>query len=526
MMNRMVNILASRLLAFVSPEPDIGGLEIGDNLIRYAFLRGQEIKTAFVRLPPGVLESGRIADAARFRQILEELRQKITPSRTKKIYVVVSIPENVLYAHVFTLPAMANENLREAVELNLQIVSPSDYAEVYADWQRLGEGTNEAGQIEILGAFAPRGAVDEFIASLGALNFVAVAIEPGGLALARVLDIKNEERLRGALAVRLTGDGLTFFIVRRGYLYFSRFVPWPSAEMKKILLEEMIVREVGRVVTFYASHWPGALGVILYRAPTPVIGEIMRRSLEGKFSAPVHPLGTFLWPALGKAGKEEFLIAVGSALRGRKASSRDRILNIMSEAGRQEFRRQELFNFLRVWRTAALTILVFFIGVFALADIFLVRLTSTLILRQAQERPVVGRAESREMEDAKARVNRMVALTRTIRERRRSMSALLGILRDEATSEIIMERIFVQGENLPLVINAKAPTEQSIVTFKENLAQNPAFTGIDLPLSGIARTAEGTLSFSVSVKVEPSIFRMSAAEVPPPAPASPTSTSF
>ncbi|MBI4159701.1 hypothetical protein HY504_00885 [Candidatus Wolfebacteria bacterium] len=512
-MSAIINIFARRILSFVNPEPAVGGLCVADNFLRYAFIAGGAVKTASLRLPPEVIEGGRVKDAARFRLALAELHGKIAASRSKKMYVVLGIPDNNIYTQVFMLPPVGDNSFRDAVELNLQVISPTDYSQVYAGWQRIGEEADETGQAEILGAFAPRAVVDEFISSLSEANFVVVSVEFSSLALSRVFESGSDERLRAVLAVYLASGGLSFLILREGHLYFSRFVPWSSDQIKARLLEEIVVREVGRVINFYGSHWSSPLGAILYAAPNQLIGEMIRRSLDGKFSLPIFSLRDSLSSLLKKKDKndapnDEELVVFGSALRGAMARSSDSMINLMSVAARQEFHRQEFLNFWRVWRTAIITVLIFFIAIFSIADIFVTDLEEGLRAQAEAEHPFVETAESRLIRAEQKRINQFVELVRSVRNDRRSSVRLLAIIREHAGAEIIIDRVFIQGEDIPLVINARAPDEQGIIKFKEAIINNPVFSDVDVPLSVVTRTAEGSLAFTVSARVEPDIYRV------------------
>ncbi|GEM_PF-1046022 len=509
-MSKLFFLVIRRFLHFINPHPPVGGLEISGNLLQFIIVKGGEAQTSSVRLPAGAIENGKVKDAGLLKAAATELHRQITTG-SRKAYVVLTIPEHSIYTQAFPLPKASAERLEEAVSLNLQMASPLEYSQVYADWEKIKEEPD--GQTEILSAFAPRSVVDDFIRVLEESHFVVVAVESSGLALARLFRADLSTKDLSVILTRLTSDGLAFFIIRRGYLYFSRFSPWQETQITLRVLEEALSRETQRVINFLRSHWPGNLDAIYYLAPTVVLGAAMEKALQGQASA-IRSMTDFLksaGPAVGLSSiNEELAVATSSALRGRMPRFADTMISLASPGTEEEYRRQELLNFVRVWRTMGLAILIFFLGAFVAADFFFMNLEDSI---KSQESALGSPAEAKEFEAVRIiqnRLNRVVASVRKAKEERKTPVPFIEKLYNLAQSSgIFIDRIFIQGETLPVVVNARAPDEMSAVSFKERLSNDPAFGSIDLPLSTISKNSDNMLVFVMTIRPSASVFSRS-----------------
>ena len=182
----------------LNPQPSIGGLEINDLDIKFVELRGGRAEGMAVPLGVNVVTDGRVKDKARFKTALQELHNKLTRHRNKKIYTIVNITDNNVYTQIFDLPLAATNSIEESAKLNLQMISPIDFKNAYADWQKAGENEKEGGQLEILGAFTQKQVIDDITECVREKNFVPVAIEFASLALARIVGEKGKIKSTGA----------------------------------------------------------------------------------------------------------------------------------------------------------------------------------------------------------------------------------------------------------------------------------------------------------------------------------------
>ena len=71
-----VKIFLERLVSALRVRQNAGGLEVSDEVLRFAYYDGALWQLQSVRLAPGVVVDGRIKDREAFRAALLELDQK------------------------------------------------------------------------------------------------------------------------------------------------------------------------------------------------------------------------------------------------------------------------------------------------------------------------------------------------------------------------------------------------------------------------------------------------------------------
>ena len=113
-------------------------MHISDSALLYAEIYGG-LKTAGVKLPPGVVMDGKILDPAQFRIALKQLHTAIDSNEKKTIPVAVVLPTAGIYTQSFTTPNVGRERLQESALLNLQMISPMATDTSYMSWQLMQE---------------------------------------------------------------------------------------------------------------------------------------------------------------------------------------------------------------------------------------------------------------------------------------------------------------------------------------------------------------------------------------------------
>src|SRR3972149_5401216 len=128
--------LLDKMLGYINPPVPVGGLEITDSYLRYAKIAGDELKTASVRLPAGVLRDGKILDQPAYISALTQLHLNIAPPG-QALHVIASISASGIYSQMFSIPALRENQLDEALKLNLQMITPIEASRVYSDAEEL-----------------------------------------------------------------------------------------------------------------------------------------------------------------------------------------------------------------------------------------------------------------------------------------------------------------------------------------------------------------------------------------------------
>jgi hypothetical protein len=482
----------------------VGGLEISDTALRFAEWSGGRWVTAGLRLPPGLVENGKIKDRDQFIAALLALHSQIAPKKPrKKIGVVASLGSVDIYSQTFSLPVIEGENLEKAVQLNIQMASPTEAAETYSGWQMVGEDKS-AVRLEILSAFIKRELVDQIISALRAANFTPHSLEPRGLSLTRVIRELGEgfDPARPYLVLVADESGLELLIIRRAQLYFQYFTPWSEIyggerQITQEAFEAAVIRSLHQVLNFYRSHWSEALSDV-YLA-TPGLKEEIARIISANFSLNILELRLRNLPAT-----PDWFVALGAALRGMIPPSKDTEMSLLGVSAQEEFRREQILNFLEFWRVLMPASLGILVAAFILAEAFLLRLNGGLAARQAE---IVRSDRSAEIQDLQAKAdefNRSVNLIRSVLEQSRPRFEAAGKVADLMRARrAVLVRFWDQGSSLPITVSGRAETEADIRNFAADLGKSGEFQNINLPLSDIRPGADGVY-FSVSFNFAPS----------------------
>lgn len=493
-----------RVLNILNPQPRIGGLEISDSDLRFFLIKGKSFVLASVKLPVGVVEGGKVKDKNNFKAALSKLHSQITSKSGKKIYAVLNIPDINIYVQAFNLPMIAAGNLDEAAELNLQMISPTDFSGVYADWQKIGEVEIDGGQLEILGAFIQRQIIDEFVECVREANFIVSAIEFSSLAVSRLIsELKNTNAT--CLLLRLDAGGLSFSFIKNNNLCFNHFVPWPVLEKRQIsmdVLKDLIIRETHKVLNFSNKHWPEAvLNNMLLIAPA--LEEKISQIITENFSFSVQKL-TLESTAYSRLSSltSEWFSALGSAMRGLIPRAKDVFISLIIPGTEEEFQRQRTIDFIKIWRNIVLTSLFFVLVIFIATDAFLIKTVNSLNNRLAN---FINQPEkevfSNLLEEAE-KFNAKMDLALQAKSQVSNFTPLFEKIKNLAGNEIIIDRIFIQSQDLPILFNGRAVNEKAIIDFKTLVEKDSEFKEVNLPLSGIASDSDGLFNFNITFKTK------------------------
>ncbi|MDO8504567.1 MAG: hypothetical protein Q7S36_01815, partial [Candidatus Liptonbacteria bacterium] len=341
-----------RILSFLRVKPVVGGLEISDSALHFAILSGKNLKSAGLRLPPGVVVGGQIKDREQFVGALRALHYQILgeEKNRNRISVIISLSSIGIYTQVFNLPMLEGESLEKAVELNIQMISPLDFAEAYSGWQFAKKDT-EKSRLEVLSAFVSRNVVDEFVSALGEGGFLAVAIESHALSLARLLKDagKDFDATKPYIMLSIDGGGLDILIIRHEQLHFDYFNSWrdiqgDAKEISADAFKAAVIRSLHQVVNFSNSHWREPVTEILFTA-TGFKDEAVK-IIEENFSLKTRTFEL----SMGQAVAPDWFVALGASARGQKPRRSDNEISLLGINAREEFGREQVLGFLRFWR--------------------------------------------------------------------------------------------------------------------------------------------------------------------------------
>lgn len=474
-----------RLLERLSSEPNIGGLRVTNGSVQYVLRTGKKRKNASVERLGGTLE-----------EVLSRLHSQISAKKEEVVKVVVSLPADVVYTQSFKVPYVREEEMEESANLNLQMITPIEAKNAFIDWQNIREAEN---QRELLGAFVEKKNIEELKKALENTNFYAATFEFPALGISRLMEKENEGESSPKLIIEISSDGMDFFIVKNGAMYFDYFVSWKEMqsegkEIPKEVFEERLGREVRRVLNFAEGKTGESISSILYIAPgmEKRVEELIRQNFSGNV-APLVIKNEELDGA--------WYAAIGGALRGSGKNSRKREINLGTESLERVLFEEKLLRFVKLWRNIGVAIL----GVFLILDGGFASLVTTQAKKLSEQ---IGgfSASGAELEKLEKKAREFNALVEAVEGKRagdRNWYAFLANLRNLAKSgNINITRMEVDAKGSAVTIGAEGENHGAVIEFKNKLAKEQSLENVDLPLGRIAVTENGRVSFSLSFKIK------------------------
>ena len=485
------------------PTSVIGGLQITDSSIRYMELRAadgsaQIVVNKSLRLPPGLLEDGKVKDRAGFLAALKFLKHQVTLNSKRKLNVALTIPTGDVYVQAFSIPKLSGAALDEAIKLNLLVISPNPIDKTYYSWKVVGGEIRAENQMEILGVFALRDVIDGLSSVVEEAGFGIAAIEFSSLSLVRILNsYKLIQKNLSYLLIKLTQDGLIFMILKNGELYFNYFHSWDkvayeTAGISVASVLEIIKAESQRVLNFYYSHWGGQVSniILITGVLTPQISNFIKSEYPD-FALTVVD-----------SSKDNLHGARGAALRGLIPRIQDEDINLMGEKVINAFWRDQVFNFIGIWRNTILIVMGFMLVVFIASDFFLIK-----EYKGIKEVAAVNlqRPETTELAALKTQVAEFNGLVKAVSAAKSLKSDVAPFITKvnsiAAQSGVTISRFGLRTVGLDVNLSGIAPTQDKIIDFKNKIAALPEVYEVDLPLSAIAPNPSGGFSFNTTFKI-------------------------
>lgn len=482
------------LLKKINPDPRIAGLEVGDSILRYILLnsKGEEIKNVFLRLPTGIITDGKVKDKQRLIGKLKELKRQIGRSATTN--VIVSVSSANVYLQTFTLPSIANDKLEEATRLNLEMISPVDISSSYSDWEILDKSVIAGGRpLNLLGGFIPKEIVDNLSASLEEGGFNVAVIEPGPLSLARVIGRWVKDKAKPYLILNLSGDGLDFFILKKGKLYFNHFTSWNIMRRNKggISLDSVkntIIGEMRRLIGFYTSNWGGLLEdmVLVGMADNREVFEYIRKNIDLNIQ------------------QVKVNSAVGAALRGLMPRADDHCISLARADTEKKLLGEQILALIRLWRNVAVAVLGVVLIIYVGVDILTMGVSGNLSdkLMNAPEVIESGGIDMKKLKKEADDFNNLVSKAIIAEEESYAWSPFfedLFSLLDKRGATV--KQVQIQQKDMFVVLEGEAESERGVIDFKNDLEDDNGFTDVSLPLNSIKTDVNGKASFELSFRV-------------------------
>ena len=499
-----LKVFLKNFLLALKVRQSAGGLEVSDQVLRFAYHDGALWQLQAIRLAPGIVVDGKIKDKESFRAALLELKSKVLKKKSgkKKINVVVSVSSVNVYSQVFSLPLLEGDSLEKAVGLNIQMISPIDISKMYTDWQILAR--NEmTGQCDFLSVFIDRSIIDEMTQVLSEVGFVTMAVESKALVLARILreKIKEIDITKSYVMASVDNVGIDFIIIRKGKLYFEYMNQWhdimdDKGQVSTEILISTIEKSTHQVINFYNQHWlSDPISEILI--VSSVLYEETKNAITASTSVPVVPC------VVNYGGQEilpEWFVALGCGMRSVEFGKRKEEISLLSVSAEKIFLKSQFVDFMDFWRVLIPVVFAFTLVMLGGIDIFLAQIQQS---ESAKSAAAVKNGSSAEIAAAVATAsdfNRSVALIQGIEDGNKPEMPIINTIETAAASnEISVTNISIQSKDGSIAMNGTASSEDQIFSFEKDIQGNSSFTNVEIPLSNIQKQINGgTFTFTMT----------------------------
>jgi hypothetical protein len=484
----------------LTTKPRVGGLEISHSSLKYLAIKGsRSIQQASVKLPPGVIEQGKPARVDQLIGALKTLHGQIAPLSTP-INIVLVVPSSLVYVQAFSVPLMKPGEQEEAIDLNLQMISPGKIDESYYDWQEI-KRNEEAGHLDLLGAFTSSSIIEQFISALTDANFNVVSVEFPGLSLSRLV----KERWQSAtsdkqnLLLYLNSEGVLISTLKEANLYFAHFTSWAeivsTAQEREITfadIEKFITQELQRVLTFYLGRTGTNLkGAILI---SPMFNYEIVQIAEQKFGLSMKNLTISELPDLSPS----WFPTLGAALRGLIARSKDTFLSLSQISAKTEYYQERIITLIALCRNIIVGSFIFVFIAYLTVDGVLYRSEVASKNQSSTLTTTINTEEVQQLKSQAESFNKLIALARIAQSKEGHWSPVFDALRSVTGTSITITRIFADRTNLSLIVTGTATNELAAINFKGRVERISNVKSVSLPLSQIKTEGVGAVSFSLT----------------------------
>lgn len=456
-------------LNFLIGRHPIAGLEISEDVVRLALLELSDGKTPVIsvktlaeeKLADGIVARGAVEDETALSQAIARLA---ATSGIGADYVVVSIPEEKIYSHVFSFPeTIGGKKLEQTMELTIGFHLPVHPKDVYLDWEGLETPGDKTKEIYL--AAAPRAVIDGFLGAIGKAGLKTVAVETHAASFARVAEIDEEP----TLIIKNEPKSANFYILKNRIPHFTRIVP---LDLGKAILK----KEPERLKNFYEFENGALAGVINYGKLT-TLRTILPEKTEDE---------------------QKWLISLGAAARGLLPRSEDNLVSIMPLGTEKAYEYQKASAFSNLAANIVIGVSIFFATAYLGSWLLMTSLQQNTTSALESATAIRISPESATLEERARAFNSQVANAAAIATQIPRWSVVMTILEKYLGNEnITISNISMPSPVSAFNITGVALNREALNNFKRQLENAEELTNVTLPLSGVGLRAN--IPFSVSL---------------------------
>lgn len=192
------------------------GLDISDESLKFVELVVTRSGVRMGRygerkIPPGIIESGKIKDPEKMQEILSKLRKEEGVKSVR-----VSLPEEQVYLFRLKLDKEGLQNIRESIELSLEEHIPISAEGAIFDYELLSEDDQK---LDLQIAAIPKNIIEEYLQVFKDSKIIAQSFELEAQAISRA--VIKEDDMDTYMIVDFGQTRTGIFIISKGVVTFT-----------------------------------------------------------------------------------------------------------------------------------------------------------------------------------------------------------------------------------------------------------------------------------------------------------------
>ncbi len=485
------------------PDFPISAISFEDRIVRvFGFNKkiNKVNKVGRYILPQGVIEEGILRKPQILRSFLLSVKRSLWP-KSKKVWVILSLPSNNFFTNIFTLPELPESQLQDAIIFNTQMVTPVPLEESYFDWEDWGSSPQE-GNKEIFIAIGIKKQIQPFIDALESSGFQVVAVEPLAISLARFvgrfLDDKNP-----VLAINIRNDGVEFIVSEGEKVIYFDYDSWPEIFGSKIPsvitlqhLEKHLTKEIPLILNFYILKRKNEIKQFICFSENNNLVTTISNWIQNNYH--LLPMQFKLPPYLKSAGRS-WAPVIGAAIRGLIPRATDTIVSLAPIGTEEIYARNHFLSVLSLWLKIIMVVLasitatlgiVHYVYFQRILDNYRIALIKPLN-PQTQSKYNEFRVRVKEFNDL---VQAATAAQKSIQKKQQYIEE---IFQEANKNSVVITRLFITKN---ITIQGIAKNKAQVIKYRKALEQSSLFKQVSLPLESIVDTPEGT-NFALSLEL-------------------------
>ncbi len=465
-------------------EKQVAGIEIDETVIRIAFFRRKKSESFHDRaltddekelvlieesIPAGLIQEGVVLNPQALGRVLELVWAK---AKLGTNYAIVAIPDDKIYSRIFTFPRVLDEErINEAMSLATSFQLPFNQDDIYSDWETIGKTDTST---EVLFSAIPKEVTRGFVTALSLAGIKPLALESHVDSIARAIVTEPGVPV---LYTKETEDDSSIFIVKDGYIRFSRAVP------TRFVPKNKFKDEVQKVKT-----------------STEAQEELSAGALEVRTLAAAKLKEDYTQYKKLSANTSTWLVALGTAIRATLPEGTDALISLLPVKTEEAYAYQKAVTFIILIRNMTIGVAFFFTLSFFTMYFVMLSLSQTANRSIASLSAAPISTELLNHEAVVKDVNELTTTAKTILSETPVWSLFLEELSVRLIPGITITSLSAPSLTGEIYISGAASDRNTLNQFKKTLQESPVFSDVVLPITNLEQKEK--IAFSITFKIK------------------------